>query len=131
MAHTKATGGAKRNVNVAGKRLGIKKFAGEYVKPGNIIVRQHGTKFYPGVNTEMGKDFTIFAVSEGFVNFRQMTGYKRTQKWVDVKPQVVEEKVMKTVATKTEAPEVKESKALVKKTSAKATSKAKTAKPAK
>ncbi|MCA9379363.1 50S ribosomal protein L27, partial [Candidatus Dojkabacteria bacterium] len=102
MAHTKATGAAKRNVDVAGKRLGIKKFAGEYVKPGNIILRQRGTKFYPGINTMIGKDHTIFAVSEGFVAFRQMTGYKRTQKWVDVNPKAEEKKAVKAVAAKKE-----------------------------
>ncbi len=87
MAHTKATGAAKRNVNVPGKRLGIKKFAGEYVKAGNIIVKQRGSEFYPGIATMQGKDFTIFAVAEGFVKFRNMTGYKRNQKYVDVLPQ--------------------------------------------
>jgi large subunit ribosomal protein L27 len=87
MAHTKATGAAKRNVNVPGKRLGIKKFAGEFVKPGNIIVKQRGSEFYPGTSTMQGKDFTIFAVAEGFVSFRNMSGYKRNQKYVDVLPQ--------------------------------------------
>ncbi len=86
MAHTKATGVAKRNVNVAGKRLGVKRFAGEFVHAGNIIIRQKGTKFHPGKNTMLGKDYTVFATADGFVSFRQMTGYKRTQKRVDVIP---------------------------------------------
>lgn len=84
MAHTKAQGAANRIVNVAGKRLGIKKSAGQQVIPGNIIVRQKGSVFHPGVNTKMGKDFTIFATSSGTVNFRKMTGSHRDQKYVDV-----------------------------------------------
>ena len=84
MAHTKAAGSAKRTVDVAGKRLGIKKFSGEYVKPGNIIVRQHGSHFHAGVGTMFGRDYTIFAVQEGFVSFRNMTGHKRAKKLVDV-----------------------------------------------
>jgi large subunit ribosomal protein L27 len=84
MAHTASTGSAKRTVDVIGKRLGIKKFGGEFVKPGAIIVRQRGSQFYPGENTAQGKDFTIFALTEGFVSFRRMTGYKRNQKYIDV-----------------------------------------------
>jgi|GEM_PF-195672 len=86
MAHTKAAGGAKRNVDVAGKRLGLKKFGGEYVKAGNIVLRQRGTVFYPGLNTGIGRDHTIFATAAGFVAFRQMTGKRRTHKAVDVMP---------------------------------------------
>src|SRR5690554_3810142 len=89
MAHTKAGGAAKRTVDVAGKRLGIKKFAGEFVKSGNIIVRQHGTRFHNGKNTMLGKDHTIYAVADGFVSFRQMTGFKRAKKLVDVTPERV------------------------------------------
>lgn len=86
MAHTKATGGAKRNVDVAGKRLGLKKFGGEYVKAGNIVLRQRGTVFYPGLNTGIGRDHTIFATAAGFVTFRQMTGKRRSHQAVDVLP---------------------------------------------
>lgn len=84
MAHTKSQGAAGRIVNVPGKRRGVKKFAGEKVVTGNIIVRQKGTKFHPGKNVDMGRDFTIFATSEGVVSFRQMTGSKRNRKYVDV-----------------------------------------------
>ncbi len=84
MAHSASVGSVKRNVNVAGKRLGIKKYGGEYVKSGEIILRQRGSQFHVGTNTAMGKDFTIFAKVPGFVSFRRMTGYKRTQKYVDV-----------------------------------------------
>lgn len=86
MAKTKAAGGAKRTVNVAGKRLGIKKFAGELVRAGNIIVRQRGTKFHPGKNTMVGRDHTLFATQPGVVSFRKMTGYKRAKKFVDILP---------------------------------------------
>lgn len=84
MAHTKAQGAANRTVNVAGKRLGVKRFAGEKVNNGTIIIRQKGTKFHPGVNTKMGRDFTIFSTMDGFVSFRNMTGSHRGQKFVDV-----------------------------------------------
>lgn len=87
MAHTASTGSAKRTVDVPGKRLGIKKFGGEYVKAGDIIVRQRGSQFYPGKNTDQGRDFTIFSKIAGFVQFRRMPGIKRTQKYVDVLPQ--------------------------------------------
>ncbi|CAG1023478.1 partial 50S ribosomal protein L27, partial [Patescibacteria group bacterium] len=60
MAHSAATGSAKRTVDVAGKRLGVKRFGGQYVNAGEIIIRQRGSKFYPGKNTSVGRDFTIF-----------------------------------------------------------------------
>ncbi len=84
MAHSASVGSAKRTVDVAGKRLGVKKFGGEFVKAGEIIIRQKGSLFYPGTNTDIGRDFTIFSKVEGFVNFRRMTGHKRGQKYVDV-----------------------------------------------
>jgi large subunit ribosomal protein L27 len=84
MAHTASVGSVKRTVNVIGKRLGVKKFGGEYVKAGAIIIRQRGSKFYPGLNTDIGRDFTIFDKTSGFVSFRRMSGYKRTQKYIDV-----------------------------------------------
>jgi len=69
MAHKKAGGSSNNGRDSAGRRLGVKKFGGEAVIPGNIIVRQRGTKFYPGVNVGMGKDHTLFALSEGQVKF--------------------------------------------------------------
>lgn len=84
MAHKQGSGSAKRNVDVAGKRLGIKKFGGEFVKAGNIILRQRGTKFHAGDNVKMGRDHTLFASSEGFVFFKRMTGFKRHLKQVHV-----------------------------------------------
>ncbi len=76
MAHTKAQGSVKGNRDSVAKRLGVKVYAGGKVIPGNIIVRQRGTKFHPGVGVSMGKDYTLFAVSEGVVNFKTLRGKK-------------------------------------------------------
>ena len=70
MAHKKAGGSSRNGRDTAGRRLGVKKFGGEHVTPGNIIVRQRGTKWHPGDNVGMGKDHTIFATAEGLVTFR-------------------------------------------------------------
>jgi len=70
MAQKKAGGSTKNGRDSESKRLGVKKFGGEQVIPGNIIVRQRGTRWHPGTNVGMGKDHTIFAVSEGKVEFR-------------------------------------------------------------
>lgn len=70
MAHKKAGGSSRNGRDTAGRRLGVKKFGGELVVPGNIIVRQRGTKYHPGDNVGIGKDHTIFALSEGRVAFR-------------------------------------------------------------
>ena len=74
MAHKKAGGSSRNGRDSAGQRLGVKKFGGERVIPGNIIVRQRGTKWHPGTNVGMGRDFTIYAVAEGHVRFREQTG---------------------------------------------------------
>ena len=74
MATKKAGGSSSNGRDSAGKRLGVKKYAGELVKAGNILVRQRGTKFYSGVNTGIGKDHTIFATNDGYVKFK--TGRK-------------------------------------------------------
>ena len=71
MAHKKAGGSRRNGRDSAGRRLGVKKFGGEAVIPGNIIVRQRGTKWWPGQNVGMGKDHTIFAVAEGHVTFHK------------------------------------------------------------
>ena len=70
MAHKKAGGSTRNGRDTAGRRLGVKKFGGEKVIPGNIIVRQRGTKWKPGDNVGLGKDHTIFALIEGQVTFR-------------------------------------------------------------
>jgi large subunit ribosomal protein L27 len=71
MAHKKAGGSSRNGRDSAGRRLGVKKYGGEVVVPGNIIIRQRGTKVHPGDNVGMGKDHTIFATVEGRVKFRK------------------------------------------------------------
>ena len=70
MAHKKAGGSSRNGRDSAGRRLGVKKFGGEAVIPGNIIVRQRGTKFHAGDNVGMGKDHTLFATAAGKVQFK-------------------------------------------------------------
>lgn len=74
MAHVKAAGTTKGNRDSAGKRLGVKIYGGSVVKTGNIIIRQKGTKFHSGEGTKLGKDFTIYAVKDGLVNFKKHIG---------------------------------------------------------
>lgn len=82
MAHKKATGAkARQGGNVRGKRLGLKVSGGEKVKVGNILVKQVGSKFNAGDNVKTGRDFTLFAVKDGQVNFKQRQG----KKYVEVK----------------------------------------------
>ena len=69
MAHKKAGGSSRNGRDSAGRRLGVKKYGGEAVIPGNIIIRQRGTKVHPGDNVGMGKDHTIFAKTAGRVKF--------------------------------------------------------------
>ena len=69
MAHKKSGGSSRNGRDSAGRRLGVKKFGGEVVAAGNILVRQRGTKFYPGVGVGMGKDHTLFALEDGAVKF--------------------------------------------------------------
>ncbi len=69
MAHKKAGGSSRNGRDSAGRRLGVKKFGGEEVLAGNIIIRQRGTKWYPGDNVGMGKDHTLFSLVEGRVKF--------------------------------------------------------------
>jgi large subunit ribosomal protein L27 len=69
MAHKKAGGSSRNGRDTAGRRLGLKKFGGQVVISGNIILRQRGTKYHPGENVGIGRDHTIFATSEGRVSF--------------------------------------------------------------
>lgn len=71
MAHKKAGGSSRNGRDSEGRRLGVKKFGGEYVIPGNIIIRQRGTKVHPGAGVGLGKDHTIFATVEGNVRFHK------------------------------------------------------------
>ncbi len=77
MAHKKGGGSSRNGRDSQSKRLGVKKFGGELVKSGNILVRQRGTKFYPGVNVGIGRDFTLFATAEGYVKFEHITRDKK------------------------------------------------------
>lgn len=74
MAHKKGGGTAKTNRDSQSKRLGVKKYGGEVVAPGNIIVRQKGNKFYSGNGTKTGNDYTIFAITDGKVVFKKKMG---------------------------------------------------------
>lgn len=69
MAHKKGQGSSQNNRDSVSKRLGVKRFGGERVICGNIIIRQRGTRFLPGLNTGLGRDYTIYALSDGFVKF--------------------------------------------------------------
>ena len=69
MAHKKSGGSSRNGRDSAGQRLGVKKFGGEHVLAGNIIVRQRGTKYHPGDNVGIGKDHTLFALTDGHVKF--------------------------------------------------------------
>ena len=87
MAHKKAGGSSRNGRDSPGQRLGVKKYGGEIVVPGNIIVRQRGTKFHPGSNVGMGRDHTIFAIEAGHVQFHQGIGGR---KFISVVPRAAE-----------------------------------------
>jgi large subunit ribosomal protein L27 len=76
MASKKAAGSTRNGRESAGKRLGVKRFGGEVVKPGTILIRQRGTEFFPGRNVKMGRDFTIFSLIEGLVKFERFNKRK-------------------------------------------------------
>lgn len=76
MAHTKSAGSVKGNKDSIAKRLGVKIFGGQSVISGNIIIRQKGTKFHPGNGVSMGKDYTIYALTNGTVQFKNSRGKK-------------------------------------------------------
>jgi len=86
MAHKKGGGSSRNGRDSQSKRLGVKKFGGEVVRSGNIIVRQRGTQFYPGVNVGLGRDHTLFATADGYVKFEHVT---RDKKRVSVYPKAV------------------------------------------
>ena len=86
MAHKKAGGSSRNGRDSAGRRLGVKKFGSEIVVPGNIIVRQRGTKFHPGSNVGMGKDHTLFSLIDGKVVFKRK---KDNKTFVSVEPNKV------------------------------------------
>lgn len=83
MAHKKAGGSSRNGRDTAGRRLGVKCFGGETVVPGNIIIRQRGTKWHPGANVGIGRDHTLYAEIEGTVSFRSSKGGRQ---FVSVEP---------------------------------------------
>ena len=85
MAHKKGGGSSRNNRDSQSKRLGVKKFGGEAVIPGNILVRQRGTKFYPGINVGLGRDHTLYAMADGYVKFEYIA---KDKKQVSVYPEV-------------------------------------------
>lgn len=72
MAHKKGVGSSRNGRDSDGQRLGVKRFGGEFVTAGNIIVRQHGTKIHPGNNVGVGRDYTLFALVDGKVTFERL-----------------------------------------------------------
>jgi len=77
MAHKKSGGSAKNGRDSAGQRLGVKRYASEVVRPGNILVRQRGTRFLPGMNVARAKDDTLFALARGVVRFERVSRQKQ------------------------------------------------------
>ncbi|MGI6207516.1 MAG: 50S ribosomal protein L27 [Anaerolineae bacterium] len=86
MAHKKGGGSSRNGRDTVGKRLGVKLFGGQSAQPGAIIVRQRGTKFHPGRNVGMGRDYTLFSLVDGAVQFE----HKGTRTYVSVVPQEAE-----------------------------------------
>lgn len=85
MAHKKAGGSSRNGRDSESKRLGVKRFGGQIVRAGNILVRQRGTQFHPGDNVGLGKDHTLFATVDGVVEFR--VAGPRNRRYVSVQPQ--------------------------------------------
>ncbi len=83
MAHKKGAGSSRNGRESESKRLGVKVYGGQFAKAGNIVVRQRGTKIHPGANMGIGKDHTLFALSDGIIEFKK--GFKR-RTYVSVKP---------------------------------------------
>jgi len=77
MAHKKAGGSSRNGRDSRGKRLGLKKFGGEVVRAGNIIIRQRGTEYHPGKNVGLGNDYTLYALEDGKVSYEVKSGGKR------------------------------------------------------
>jgi large subunit ribosomal protein L27 len=83
MAHKKAGGSSRNGRDTAGKRLGVKRSAGQFVKAGNIIVRQRGTRVHPGKNVSLGRDHTVFALIDGTVKFESFGKLRKKRVSID------------------------------------------------
>lgn len=86
MAHKKGVGSSKNGRDSESNRLGVKIYGGQFAKSGNIIVRQRGTNHHPGVGVGMGKDHTIFATTDGLVQFKKKTVNRQTRSFISVVP---------------------------------------------
>ncbi|MCL2497611.1 MAG: 50S ribosomal protein L27 [Symbiobacteriaceae bacterium] len=86
-AHKKGVGSSRNGRDSASQRLGVKRFGGQLVKAGNVLVRQRGTKFHPGVNVGIGRDDTLFATATGYVEFVTRLGGK---KFINIIPVAVD-----------------------------------------
>ncbi len=84
MAHKKAGGSSRNGRDSAGQRRGVKRFGGQQVLAGNILVRQLGTKFHPGENVGLGKDYTLFALADGVVQFERYTRRRKVRTRVNI-----------------------------------------------
>jgi large subunit ribosomal protein L27 len=84
MAHKKAGGSSRNGRDSAGQRRGVKRFGGQQVLAGNILVRQLGTKFHPGKNVGMGRDYTLFALTDGVVQFESYTRQRKVKTRVHI-----------------------------------------------
>ena len=84
MAHKKAGGSTRNGRDSQSKRLGVKRFGGEIVKAGNILIRQRGTRFHPGINVGCGKDYTLYALSDGRVTFERKGPLKKS--YISISP---------------------------------------------
>ncbi len=87
MAHKKAGGSSRNGRDSIGQRRGVKRFGGQQVRAGNILVRQLGTKIHPGTNVGVGRDYTLFAKADGEVKFEKYTRKRKTKTRVSVVPQ--------------------------------------------
>lgn len=95
MAHKKGGGSSRNGRDSNSQRLGVKRFGGQVVKSGNILVRQHGTKFYPGLNVGIGRDNTLFATADGVVTFEWAV---KGRKQISVYPQAPQGAVVQAAA---------------------------------
>ncbi|SDB56728.1 large subunit ribosomal protein L27 [Desulfonatronum thiosulfatophilum] len=86
MAHKKAGGSSRNGRDSAGQRRGVKRFGGQQVLAGNILVRQLGTKFHPGKNVGMGRDYTLFALTDGVVEFERYTRQRKVKTRINIVP---------------------------------------------
>ncbi|MDH5477178.1 MAG: 50S ribosomal protein L27 [Nitrospinota bacterium] len=84
MAHKKGQGSTSNGRDTIGRRLGVKRFAQQIVRAGNILVRQRGSKFHPGLNVGVGRDYTLFALADGVVSFAQRG--KGMRRYIDITP---------------------------------------------